>query len=103
MWPAGVVPASYREPVRSAVPALLMSGRRDPVTPPRTARDAARTLSRSRVLVWRYGGHAWDGLIGGGCHVMIQREFLRTADPDRLPVDCMTREAPVPFRLPGGR
>jgi pimeloyl-ACP methyl ester carboxylesterase len=103
VWPRGVIPASYREPVRSAVPALLMSGRRDPVTPPRTAEDAARTLSRSRLLTWRYGGHAWDGLTGRGCRVAILREFLRTADPDRPAVECMTRDAALPFRMPGGR
>ena len=103
VWPTGVVPASYREPVRSAVPALLLSGRRDPVTPPRTAQVAARTLSRSRLLIWRHGGHAWDGLVGRECRVAIQGAFLRTADPDRVPVDCMTLDAVLPFRLPGGR
>ena len=100
VWPKGTVPADFREPVRSAVPTLLMSGRRDPVSPPRGASAAARTLSASRVLVWHYGGHATDGLAGRNCRPTIQREFVRSADPGRLPLDCMTQEARLPFRSP---
>jgi pimeloyl-ACP methyl ester carboxylesterase len=99
VWPKGTLPADFREPVRSAVPTLLMSGRRDPVSPSRGASEAARTLSASRMLVWPYGGHATDGLAGGDCRMTILREFVRSADPARLPVDCMTQQ-PRPFRTP---
>ena len=33
-WPKGAVPPSFYEPVQSSVPALVMSGALDPVTPP---------------------------------------------------------------------
>jgi pimeloyl-ACP methyl ester carboxylesterase len=99
IWPRGGIEASFREPVRSAVPTLLLSGRRDPVTPPRTAQDAARTLTRSRVVVWPFGGHGTDGLASPECRVSIMRDFLRTADPDALPLACVTRDRPLPFRL----
>ena len=102
VWPRGTVPADFREPVRSSVPTLLMSGRRDPVSPPRGAAEAARTLPASRVLVWPHGGHGTDGLARGDCRMTILRAFVRSADPVRLPLDCMAQQ-PRPFRGPAGR
>jgi pimeloyl-ACP methyl ester carboxylesterase len=99
IWPRAAISPSFRDPVVSTVPTLLMSGRRDPVTPPRTAEQAARTLSRSRVVVWRYGGHGTDGLASGDCRAAILREFLASADVDRLSLECVTRDAVLPFRL----
>jgi pimeloyl-ACP methyl ester carboxylesterase len=94
VWPRGAVDESFRQPIQSNVPTLLMSGRHDPVTPPRTATDAARTLPRSRVLIWPNGGHGTDGLATADCRTAIQDAFLRTADPDQLPLGCVTT-APV--------
>ena len=33
-WPRGAIPDDFREPLRSDIPVLLVSGERDPVTPP---------------------------------------------------------------------
>lgn len=98
-WPRAPIPPAFREPVDVLVPTLLMSGRRDPVTPPRTAEHAARTLPRSRVVIWNYGGHGTDGLVGDDCKTTILREFLASADLDRLPIACMTQGRMQPFRL----
>jgi len=103
VWPAAALPAGFREPVRSAVPTLLMSGRRDPVSPPGGAADAARTLSMSRVLVWPHGGHGTDGLAGRDCRTNIVGEFVRSADLARLPLECMTGEPALPFVTPARR
>jgi pimeloyl-ACP methyl ester carboxylesterase len=43
-WPHAAVPASYREPVRSAVPVLIFSGAIDPDTPPDRGDAVARSL-----------------------------------------------------------
>jgi len=99
VWPRGTVPASYFEPVRSRVPTLLMTGRRDPVTPPRTATDAAATLEASRVLLWRYGGHATDGLLQRGCRGSIMAAFIHSASLANLPTGCMTASSPLPFAI----
>lgn len=98
VWPRGAVPASYFEPVHSRVPTLLMTGRRDPVTPPRTATDAARTLEGSRILLWRYGGHASDGLSQRGCRGSIVNAFIQSASVANLPTGCMG-SAPLPFAI----
>jgi pimeloyl-ACP methyl ester carboxylesterase len=96
VWPRGKVPPSYYDAIHSRVPTLLLTGRRDPVTPPRTATDAARTLEASRVLLWRYGGHAFDGLLQRGCRAAIVSAFIQTASVDNLPTGCMA-SSPVPF------
>jgi len=98
VWPRGTVPSSYFEPVHSRVPTLLMTGRRDPVTPPRTATDAARMLDRSRILLWRYGGHATDGLLQRGCRATIVSAFIQSATVANLPTACMT-STPLPFAI----
>ena len=98
VWPRATVPASFFEPVRSQVPALLMSGRRDPVTPPRTATEAARALARSKVLTWQYGGHGSDAIEDRTCRSSIIRAFIESADPANLPAGCMDA-APLPFNL----
>jgi pimeloyl-ACP methyl ester carboxylesterase len=43
VWPRGEVPDGFHDPVAAAVPTLLMSGERDPVTPPHYATRAAQT------------------------------------------------------------
>lgn len=98
-WPRGTLQPGFREPVQSSVPTLLMTGRRDPVTPPRTAEAVSRTLPRSRVLIWNHGGHGSDGLTTRECRNSIQTEFVRSADLDRLPTECMRQDPVLPFRL----
>ena len=97
IWPRGNISPGFRDPIATTVPTLLFTGRRDPVTPPRTAEDAARTLPRARVLTWRYGAHNSDGLATPECRQDIIRAFITTADLDRLPVECMTASPVLPF------
>jgi pimeloyl-ACP methyl ester carboxylesterase len=98
VWPRAAIPSTFRDPVHSRVPALLMSGRRDPVTPPWTAYQAAGTLERSRVIVWPRGGHGTDGLATGDCRTALLDEFVESADPGRLSVDCVTSDPTLRFR-----
>jgi len=56
-WPRGAPPAGYTEPVRSEVPALVISGDADPVTPPRWGARVAATLTRGAHLVLPGEGH----------------------------------------------
>jgi pimeloyl-ACP methyl ester carboxylesterase len=99
VWPRASIDAAFRDPVRSSVPALVMAGRRDPVTPPRTAEDVVRTLPRSALVIWPGGAHGADGLTSPACRISIVRDFLRTADPDALSLACVTRDQRLPFRL----
>jgi pimeloyl-ACP methyl ester carboxylesterase len=76
-----------------------MSGRRDPVTPPRTAIEAARTLTRSRVVVFPRGGHGGDGLTSGNCRAGILQRFIESADPAGVDSTCASLDPSLPFRL----
>ena len=58
-WPRGEIPADFHEPVRSDVPVLIISGRRDPSTPPTTGERVRLHLPNSVHLVHRWGGHGF--------------------------------------------
>lgn len=62
------LPDRYREPVRSDVPALLISGTLDGRTPPANATAAAATLSNARTIV-----------IEGASHDLFRRPETMTA------------------------
>lgn len=99
VWPRGSVEASYREPVQTSVPTLVLAGRRDPVTPPRNAEQVVRTLPRSKLVIWPNGAHGSDGLTSTNCRISIMRDFLGSADPDGLSTVCAGRDQALPFRL----
>ncbi|HYO15420.1 MAG TPA: alpha/beta fold hydrolase, partial [Thermoanaerobaculia bacterium] len=64
-WPVPPVGREFLEPVTSDVPVLLISGERDPVTPPGNAEHAARTLKNSLHVVVPDAGHSFSGIEGG--------------------------------------
>ena len=44
VWPRGPVDPDFHQPLHSEVPALLLSGSNDPITPPRYAAQASSRL-----------------------------------------------------------
>jgi pimeloyl-ACP methyl ester carboxylesterase len=56
-WPHHEVEASFYQPVRSDAPTLIISGARDPITPPELADSARRTLSHAVAYLDPQGGH----------------------------------------------
>lgn len=88
VWPRGARPAEFREPVRSDVPALLMSGEFDPVTPPRYGERVLQTLPNARHLVARGQGH---NVMTAGCLPRLMARFIATADAHDLDAGCMDR------------
>src|SRR3546814_17331401 len=73
VWPKGKRPEDFHRPMASDVPALLLSGELDPVTPPASAQRVVRTLPNGRSLVLRGQGH---NLIGTGCMPKLHRESV---------------------------
>src|SRR3546814_17415311 len=53
VWPKGKRPEDFHQPLASDVPALLLSGELDPVTPPAYAQRVVRTLTNGRPPVLR--------------------------------------------------
>lgn len=86
VWPKGAIPADFHQPLRSAVPALLMSGEFDPVTPPRYGNAVVKTLRNGRHLTVRGQGH---NVIGVGCMPKLFAQFIDKADAKSLDARCL--------------
>lgn len=93
-WPRGVRDADLHAPLVSDVPALLLSGSADPVTPARDGARAARGLSHSLHVVIEGMGH---GQIGAPCVDRLVADFLRTGTTQGLDLACVERVRPMPF------
>ena len=92
-WPRGSPDPARHEPTPIAVPALLVSGEADPVTPPSWAELAARRLPRSRSITLAGQGH---GNLARGCLPRIAAEFVRSGSAKGLDTSCADRLRPAP-------
>lgn len=94
IWPHGEVPEGFHEPVRSDLPVLLMSGERDPVTPPLYAAQVAETFPNSLNLVARGQSHS---VMKNVCLRDITTAFIETGSVDDLDTRCVAKIRPAPF------
>src|SRR3546814_11062886 len=92
-WPKGKRPDDFHQPLASGVPALLLSGELDPVTPPASAQRVVKTLPNGRSLVLRGQGH---NVLGAGCIPKLFVPLPHTAAATRLAVACWASRRPTP-------
>ncbi|KAF1703054.1 alpha/beta hydrolase [Pseudoxanthomonas suwonensis] len=92
-WPRGSRPDDFTAPLESDVPALLLSGEMDPVTPPRYAERVLQGLPNGRHLVLQGQGH---GTLALGCMPRLLGQFMETADAKSLDAGCLSRMTYVP-------
>jgi len=95
-WPRGEIPAGFKDPVRSDVPVLLLSGETDPVTPPNYGEEVAAGLTNSLHLIAPGAAH---NVLPRGCMTRIAEGFIETGSVEGLDVECVEDIAPVPFFL----
>src|SRR5690606_38719398 len=81
LWPKGEMPEDFHQPLRSDVPALVLEGELDPVTPPRYGEEVVETLPNARLFVLRGQGH---NVVGAGCMPKLVAQFLDTTDAAAL-------------------
>ncbi|TWH99197.1 pimeloyl-ACP methyl ester carboxylesterase [Luteimonas cucumeris] len=93
VWPKGERPADFHQPLKTSVPALLISGELDPVTPPSYAEQVLQTLPKGRSLVLRGQGH---NVIGAGCMPKLFAQFVDGADAKALDASCLDKLAYTP-------
>jgi pimeloyl-ACP methyl ester carboxylesterase len=92
VWPAPTVDRKFLEPVASNLPVLLISGERDPVTPPGNAERAARTLNNSVRVVIPDAGHGFGGIEGAyECVDGLITQLVETGIVQGLDTSCTTR------------
>ncbi len=94
VWPRGPIDADFHEPLRSAVPVLLLSGGDDPVTPPQDAERARRTLAHSAHIVLHGFGH---GQLTAPCVDRLMAQFIARGAVEGLDVGCVKQDKPLPF------
>jgi pimeloyl-ACP methyl ester carboxylesterase len=99
-WPRGEMPTGYYDPIESAVPALLLSGDVDPVTPPSWGALVAAKLTHATHLTAPFTGH---GVVGTGCGQRLVEQFIERGSADGLDASCLKRlERPPFFLSPAG-
>jgi pimeloyl-ACP methyl ester carboxylesterase len=72
-WETVALSAIENAPVASDVPALVLAGRFDPITPPSYGRMAAETLARSHFFEFPAAGH---GVLDANCPMEMVAAFL---------------------------
>lgn len=94
VWPHGPIDSDFHAPLSSNVPALLMSGGNDPVTPVRFGKQAATGFKRGVHLVLAGLGH---GQLTAPCVDRLMSQFVERADARSLDVSCTRAVKPMPF------
>jgi len=96
VWPRGDMAAGYANPVESDVPALVLSGDLDPVTPPAWGEAVTRHLRRGRHFVARGTGH---GVAMTACGARVVADFLERGEVDGVDARCLGDPTRPPFFL----
>ena len=96
IWPHAQVAPEFKQPVKSDIPTLLLTGEADPITPPANAEQVARLLSNSLNLVVPGLGH---NIIYRGCIPKIVTSFIETGSEKGLDTSCTQDIRPAPFMI----
>jgi pimeloyl-ACP methyl ester carboxylesterase len=94
VWPKGPIDADFHAPLRSDVPALLLSGSDDPVTPPAYGEEARRGFTNSLHVVMKDFSH---GQLAAPCVDRVMEQFINRASVQGLDVSCTRAAKPMPF------
>ncbi len=94
IWPRGSIPADFKQTVRSDVPALLLSGEADPVTPPENGEKVSEGLTNSLHIVAPGQGH---NIIYRGCLPRLASSFIEAGSIAELDTQCVSAIRPMPF------
>jgi len=92
-WPNGDMPASFLDPVKSAVPILMIAGEADPTVGPWYAETAMKFLPNGRLVKIRYYGHQF----GDRCTKSILAAFVERGSTTGLDVSCANSIRRPPF------
>ncbi|HEV7670377.1 MAG TPA: alpha/beta hydrolase [Thermoanaerobaculia bacterium] len=95
VWPRSKISPGYRDLVRSDLPVLMISGERDPVTPPSFGERVAHGFPNGLHLIVPHGGHGADN----DCVNGITLKFLDQASVKGLDTSCVAKSEPAKFSL----
>ena len=91
-WPTAPLPPDFRAPFHSTVPALLLTGELDPITPPRYAEHLQTWFERGTTLTMPYRSHADTD----PCVTSLIQAFVISGGkaPD---AGCLAKTPPIQF------
>ena len=92
IWPRYPLDENYFTPIESDIPTLMLSGQRDPVTPPRWAEQVGQHLSQARHLIAPGGHHS---ITHDGCVAQLIAQFIQRASAETLETDCVENIQPL--------
>lgn len=84
----------FSAPIKSDVPALVLSGDLDPITPPQFGAHWAKGFPNSRHIILAGTGHGTSTV---GCMPAIIGEFVDTLDLDALDTSCLDHLSRLPL------
>jgi pimeloyl-ACP methyl ester carboxylesterase len=96
-WTRGNIPNDYLQPVRSDIPVLILAGEYDPVTPVSMAKEIAKYLPNSQLVVIPQMSHIFDGLSNEECFDRIAIDFIEQSGKSKLNTDCVKSMQPPPY------
>ena len=99
LWTKGIIPSDFHKPVISDIPVLIISGALDPVTPTDWAREIAKNLPQSKLLIIPAMAHVFDGLSNEGCFDDIVLGFIATPVGPLSNADCIYQMKPPLFKV----
>ena len=94
IWPKGPIDDGFHDPVISDKPILLLSGTKDPITPPSYAEETMQQMSNSKHIVIEGQGHIQMHV---GCMPKIIAKFIDAASFEDIDTSCMDKIKPEPF------
>jgi pimeloyl-ACP methyl ester carboxylesterase len=95
-WPKGSRAANFFEPLKGAIPTLIISGSEDPVTPAKFGEQVVKNLSNAKHLVVPFQGHSNLSL---GCVPKLAANFVSKLKPAELETECVDKMTAAPFFL----
>ena len=97
-WPTFAPAPDLFAPPAPAMPLLMISGARDPVSPPDWAEAIARRSPHALHLILPGGGHVLDGMAGvDTCLDPLIIRFLENPDPAGVEGSCIAAMHPPAF------
>jgi len=94
IWPKGPIDDGFHDPIVSDKPILLLSGDKDPITPPSYAEETMQQMTNSKHIVIKGQGHIQ---MLTGCMPKIAAKFINAASFEDIDTSCMDKVKPEPF------
>jgi len=95
-WPRGVVEPAYFDNTPSDLPALILSGELDPITPPIWGQEVASQWKNAKHVTVPGSGH---GAYSHGCVMKLMEQFLNDGSAAKLDTSCVNHIERPPFFL----